>query len=287
MLNRWMTTGIIAVAIIILISVTHAQVYAENMTAAKPLSETAALEKLLHTADSMIDRTDRLVIKWQAGGKGNAQEHAMKLALELGLAAPVQMWQNGHQVYRSEGTVGAETSGQSTRVLLNAVNTDDEGYYIIVQLSEGRKLDRDALLTWHGQMAEVMEKLGMKASWNMSVQGMVNEAHLKDTKNTMDTTNATDEINKTNAMDVFVTGMNKTTAQLAVMEAKLSRTMKMRAVERYEDEATASISYQAADLPLEIQSGTHRLNMQLAVHQVSGQQAARVTVGFPLITIEY
>ncbi|WP_426333439.1 YwmB family TATA-box binding protein [Paenibacillus silvae] len=261
MLNRWMTTGIITVAIIILISVTHAQVYAENMTAAKPLSETAALEKLLHTADSMIDRTDRLVIKWQAGGKGNAQEHAVKLALELGLAAPVQMWQNGHQVYRSEDTIRAEISGQSTRVLLNAVDTDDEGYYIIVQLSGGRNLDRNTLLTWHGQMAEVMEELGMKASWNMSVQGMVDET----------------------ATDI----KPETDGQLAVMEAKLSRTMKMKAVERYEDEATASISYQAADLPLAIQSGTHRLNMQLAVHQVSGQQAARVTVGFPLITIEY
>lgn len=101
----------------------------------------------------------------------------------------------------------------------------------------------------------------MKASWNMSVQGMVDET----------------------ATDI----KPETDGQLAVMEAKLSRTMKMRAVERYEDEATASISYQAADLPLEIQSGTHRLNMQLAVHQVSGQQAARVTAGFPLITIEY
>jgi hypothetical protein len=61
----------------------------------------------------------------------------------------------------------------------------------------------------------------------------------------------------------------------------------MKEVERYEDAATASVSYQATALPLEILSGLHLLNMQLAVHQVSGQDDARVTVGFPVITIEY
>ncbi|PYE43226.1 YwmB family TATA-box binding protein [Paenibacillus barcinonensis] len=267
MLNRWMTTGIIAVAIIIFISVTQVQVYAENRMADKPVSETANLEKLLRTADWVIGRMDRLVIKWQAGGKGDAQEHAVKLATELGLGVPVQMQQGGHQVYRSEGTFGNAVYDQSARVLLNAVDTDNDGYYIIVQLSGGRNLDRDILFTCHGQVAEGMAKSGLKANWNMSVQGMVHEK---------------------NTTNVSATGMkHEANGQLAVMEARLSRVLQMKAMERYEDEATESISYQVTDLPLEIQSGTHALNMQLAVHHVSEQQAARITVGFPVITIEY
>lgn len=267
LLNRWITTGIIAVAIIIFISVTQVQVYAENRMADKPVSETANLEKLLRTADWVIGRMDRLVIKWQAGGKGDAQEHAVKLATELGLGVPVQMQQGGHQVYRSEGTFGNAVYDQSARLLLNAVDTDNDGYYIIVQLSGGRNLDRDILFTCHGQVAEGMAKSGLKANWNMSVQGMVHEK---------------------NTTNVSATGMkHEANGQLAVMEARLSRVLQMKAMERYEDEATASISYQVTDLPLEIQSGTHALNMQLAVHHVSEQQAARITVGFPVITIEY
>jgi hypothetical protein len=79
----------------------------------------------------------------------------------------------------------------------------------------------------------------------------------------------------------------KASEQLAALEAKFSRELDMKEVERYEDAATASVSYQATALPLEILSGLHLLNMQLAVHQVSGQDDARVTVGFPVITIEY
>lgn len=61
----------------------------------------------------------------------------------------------------------------------------------------------------------------------------------------------------------------------------------MMEVERYEDTATKSVSYQAAEPPLQVQSGPHMLNMRLAVHQISGQGDTRVTVGFPVITIEY
>ncbi len=268
-----MNTGVIAIAIIILIGVT--QVYAENVVADKQASEVAGLEQLLHTAGVVINEADEWVIKWQAGGKGDAHAHAAKLAVELELAAPVKVRQTGHDVYRSEGTVGS--AKKEIEVLLNVADTDHDGYYIIVQLSGGADMDRQSLLAWQGQVEEAMTGLGLKASWNMSVQGKLSKM-----------TGGNDKEITTDSSSAAQAGVEiKAGERLAAMEAKLSLELDVIEVERYEDTATTSISYEASDLPLEIQSGSHLLNMQLAVHQVSGQDDARITVGFPIITIEY
>lgn len=61
----------------------------------------------------------------------------------------------------------------------------------------------------------------------------------------------------------------------------------MHTKERYTDATTVAISYEAPELPLMIQSGEHQVQMQMAVHEDKEQQDTRITLGFPLITIEY
>ncbi|SCY68419.1 TATA-box binding [Paenibacillus polysaccharolyticus] len=276
MVKRWMNTGVIAIAIIILIGVT--QVYAANVEVETKGSgtEVAELEQLLHTADTVIKHADQWVIKWQVAGHGDARMQAMKLAADLGLEAPVQDVQTGHEVYRSQGKVGVSES--PIGLLLNVASTEQDEYYVIVQLAGRAKLDRQALLALHGQVAEAMTEHDLnEASWNMSVQGKLSEMNEGNDKP------ATIEVSNM----AQAGAERKASEQLAALEAKLSDELEMIAVERYEDGATASVSYQEKELPLEIMSGSHLLNMQLAVHQVSGQNDARVTVGFPVITIEY
>ncbi|MCP1131974.1 YwmB family TATA-box binding protein [Paenibacillus polysaccharolyticus] len=276
MIKRWMNTGVIAIAIIILIGVT--QVYAANVEVETKGSgtEVAELEQLLHTADAVIKHADQWVIKWQVAGHGDARMQAMKLAADLGLEAPVQDVQTGHEVYRSQGKVGVSES--PIGLLLNVASTEQDEYYVIVQLAGRAKLDRQALLALHGQVAEAMTEHDLnEASWNMSVQGKLSEMNEGNDKP------ATIEVSNM----AQAGAERKASEQLAALEAKLSDELEMIAVERYEDGATASVSYQEKELPLEIMSGSHLLNMQLAVHQVSGQNDARVTVGFPVITIEY
>lgn len=275
MLKRWMNTGVVAIAIIIIIGVT--QVYAENAEVEKKGSgtEVAELEQLLHTADEVIKHADQWVIKWQFAGHGDARTQAVKLAAVLELVAPVQDVQTGHDVYRSEGKAGGSES--PIRLLLNVASTEQNEFYVIVQLSGEPKLDRQTLLASHKQVGEAMNKIGLQASWNMSVQGKLSEmSEGNDVTSTEDTSGL-----------VQAGVERKAGEQLVALEAKLSHKLDMTEIERYEDAATASVSYQATELPLEIQSGSHLLNMQLAVHQVSGQDDARVTVGFPVITIEY
>ncbi|MFX3645866.1 MAG: YwmB family TATA-box binding protein [Paenibacillus sp.] len=249
MLNRWMTAGILAMAIIILIGVT--QVYAE-----KNEPKAAQLEQLIHTADSVIDNVDRLVIKWQAEGRGDAQAQAVLLASHLGLEQPVQVRQTGHDVYRSELVAGTANGGAG--MLVNVVDTGDNGYYVIVQLSGDAQTDRKTLMILQEQVDQLLADSGMKASWNMSVQGT--------------------------AANVI---KGDASQQLALIEKDLSKNVDIASVERYTDVGTASVSYEAAELPLSIKSSSHMLNMQLAVHQVGEQGNNRITVGFPVITIEY
>jgi len=276
LVKRWMNTGVIAIAIIILIGVT--QVYAANVEVETKGSgtEVAELEQLLHTADAVIKHADQWVIKWQVAGHGDARMQAMKLAADLGLEAPVQDVQTGHEVYRSQGKVGVSES--PIGLLLNVASTEQDEYYVIVQLAGRAKLDRQTLLALHGQVAEAMTEHDLnEASWNMSVQGKLSEMNEDNGKP------ARIEVSNMAQAGAEI----KASEQLAALEVKLSREVDMKEVERYEDRATASVSYQATELPLEILSGSHLLNMQLAVHQVSGQDDARVTVGFPVITIEY
>ncbi|MBT2287524.1 YwmB family TATA-box binding protein [Paenibacillus polymyxa] len=249
MLNRWMTAGILAMAIIILIGVT--QVYAE-----KNEPKAAQLEQLIYTAESVIDKVDRLVIKWQGEGKGDAQAQAVLLASHLGLEQPVRVRQTGHDVYRSE-VVPDEATGEAG-LLVNVVDTGENGYYAIVQISGDEHTDRKALMTVHKQIGQLLVDSGMKSFWNMSVQGTAANAI------------------KRNASQ-----------QLALIEKHLSGNVDIASVERYTDAGTASVSYKAAELPLSIKSGSHMLNMQLAVHQVGDNVDNRITVGFPVITIEY
>ncbi|WP_340014438.1 YwmB family TATA-box binding protein [Paenibacillus sp. FSL K6-1318] len=249
MLNRWMTAGLLAIAIIILIGVT--QVYAE-----KSEPKAAQLEQLIYTADSVIDNVDRLIIKWQGEGRGDAQAQAALLAGHLGLEQPVQVRQTGHDVYRSEVVVDMANGGVG--LLVNVVDTGDNGYYAIVQLSGDAHTDRNTLITLHEEVDQLLVDSGMKASWNMSVQGTAANAIKWDASQ-----------------------------QLALIEKDLSKKVDLASVERYTDVASASVSYEAAELPLSIKSGSHMLNMQLAVHQVGDEIDNRITVGFPVITIEY
>ncbi|MFE6077965.1 YwmB family TATA-box binding protein [Paenibacillus sp. NPDC057886] len=245
MLNRWMTAGILALAIIILVGMTR--VYAE-----KTESEAVKLEQLIKTADTAIDHVERLVIKWQGEGRGDAKEQAELLAHRLGLQQPERGVQTGHDVYRSEMVADAQHAG----ILVNVVVTGEKEYYAIVQLSGNEHTDLHLLTELHEQVSRLLTDSGMKAAWNFAVQG----------------TDSTE---------------SGASSQLQQIEEQLSGEMDMKAIERYTDNSTASVSYEASDLPIAIKSGAHQLNMQLAVHQNVEQGTNRVTVGFPVITIEY
>ncbi|MCG7385240.1 YwmB family TATA-box binding protein [Paenibacillus sp. ACRRY] len=245
MLNRWMTAGIVAMALIIVISMTKA--YAGSSE-----SEGAKLEQLIHTSNVAMDQVERMIIKWQGQGTGSAEEQAARLSEQLGLPQPVLGRQTGHDVYRSE----VQAEGERAGILVNAVVTGENGYYVIVQLAGNRSTELSELISLHEQVDQLLAGSEVGATWNLAVQGR-------------------------GTTDASVSN------QLEEMEAKLSGQLGMHAAERYTDDNTASVSYRVPELPTAIQSGSDVLNMQIAVHQDQDKGSNRITLGFPVITIEY
>lgn len=58
-------------------------------------------------------------------------------------------------------------------------------------------------------------------------------------------------------------------------------------VERYTDKGTVSVSYFSRDLQARLLTGERQMNLQAAVHENSVTGKQRVTLGVPVITMEY
>jgi hypothetical protein len=71
------------------------------------------------------------------------------------------------------------------------------------------------------------------------------------------------------------------------VEGQMAKQAKLTVKETYADVSTYSASYAAPMLGKGIISGNQEINMQIAAHRISGTNKERVSIGLPLITIEY
>ncbi|QWU15437.1 TATA-box binding [Paenibacillus sophorae] len=196
----------------------------------------------------------RLVFKWQGsytGEEGKAFSAANSLSKSLGLQTVVKSEEEGHAAYRSSSNTGE----MKTSLFWSEMGEGES--YVIVTL-ETADLSRTAGLAGAAQKAGMMmTSARIAADWNVSLQGTAKEHE-----------DASQALKLTERM----------------LAGKLQG---MSAAETYEDETTASTSYTVPSMLHTVQSGTHRLAVQAAIHQDVAKGSSRVTIGFPLITIEY
>jgi hypothetical protein len=57
--------------------------------------------------------------------------------------------------------------------------------------------------------------------------------------------------------------------------------------EIYQEDHTVSVSLLTKKMHTAVQSGSHKVNLQMALHQNSITKVWRFTMGSPLITMEY
>ncbi|NGM84660.1 hypothetical protein G5B47_19860 [Paenibacillus sp. 7124] len=196
----------------------------------------------------------RLVFKWQGSYTGEAgflPESANSLAKSLGLPDAVQSSEEGHAAYRSS----AKTGGMKTSLFWSEMG--EGASYVIVTLETNDLSRTEGMAEAADEAGSILASAGIAADWNVSLQGMSREhgeasRALKLTERTL--------------------------------EGKLPG---MSAAETYTDAATASTSYTVPSLAHTAQSGKHHLALQAAVHQDDVLGGNRVTLGLPLITIEY
>ena len=196
----------------------------------------------------------RLVVKWQGdyNEKGStAFVAASKLSSDLGLGELEREDGAEHLTYRSK----ANQAGFLTRMFWSEL---EEGHsYVIVTLETTDALNAPGLLAAAEETGSKLQVEGITAEWNTSLQGIAKE-----------------QGDPQQAILLTEKNMNQRLQNLELQE-------------RYEDATTVSQSYDTSTLLHSIKSGDHKIAIQTAIHQDINKGGNRITIGLPVITIEY
>ncbi|MGW8959124.1 YwmB family TATA-box binding protein [Paenibacillus sp. NPDC055715] len=210
------------------------------------------LRSVLAVSDQAPGTLDKVVVKWQGDWTSYGEDPAdmaAQIADQLNIPAVSKVEENGHTVYRSVGSSG------ELKIRLNVMEQLAGQWYTVVQL-ESSNAGREQLIRLHKLCAEQLAVVGVQAIWNTSIQYSLHS--------------------------------NESVDQLMKLtETRLARSLSIKENERYTDATTMAVSYEVPKLPLAVQSGEHQVHMQMAVHEDEEHQDKRITIGFPLITIEY
>lgn len=228
--------------------------YSANLTSAPSHQNPEELRTLLQLGNEVVDVPQRLVVKWQGAWetKGNQDpyEAAEELSQSLNLPGVQRLTEGGHLTYRVVDTKNG------VNVRFNWQEISEDRSYIIIQLEAAGDEQLNALSELQSEYGQAMRKNGIDAEWNASLQGTVK-------------------------------GEQNAGSTMKAVEGGIFRNLDATKAESYEDATTVSNAYEVPSLRSGIQSGGKILNMQVAVHEDQSTGSSRVTIGLPVITIEY
>lgn len=246
---KWAALGLAGMAVLGLV---YFQFW-NSLTKVQAEAEQNELRTLLKLGDQMVEEPQRVVIKWQGIWEGNgehAEAAAEKLSRSLQLPSVSEVEENGHTTYRVIGEKNA------VNVRLNWQEISGDQSYVIIQLEAQNPHQWSRLAEMQAEFGEKMRHAGIDAEWNVALQGHVD-----------DRTKAADTMDR--------------------IEGRLTDLLDAVPKETYNDATTVSNAYQVPSLTSRIRSGDTWLSMQVAVHEDDEIGKNRVTIGLPVITIEY
>lgn len=197
----------------------------------------------------------RLVLKWQGEYSGDSTKSAAAaglLAGQLGLGQVKTSEEDGHVTYKA---AGLQAAGSKLSMFWSELGQGSS--YVIVTAETRDLLKAEGFQAIAEEAGERMLAAGITPEWNASLQGVASAqgASLE--------------------------------ALIQAEDAIAGRLFGLEAVESYEDETTHSRSYTVPGLKRYVNSGDHTVALQAAVHTNGNDNSNRVTIGLPLITIEY
>lgn len=197
----------------------------------------------------------RLVLKWQgeySGDSTDSAETAGLLAEQLGLGEVEASEEEGHVTYRAAGS-----QDDYSQLSMFWSELGEGSSYVIVTVETRDLLKAEGFENAAEEAGRLLFAAGITPEWNASLQGT---ASLQ------------------GAPGEALAGIEGVIAE---------RLTGLQAVESYEDDTTYSSSYKVPGLERFVNSGDHRVALQTAVHKNGNDNSNRVTIGLPLITIEY
>lgn len=213
--------------------------------------------ELVELGEQIIGDEISGTVKWQGSWSTllDSEEAANVLTTRLGLPAAEQGMQQNHTVYSSSG------SRDEFALHLNITSISSAEYYVVLRLEgEGRQA-MASLSEQQGLLGQSMLDEGVAAEWNASVQG------LRKQRNELARGSLKEEMD--------------------AVEKQFPKKLDLTRVEQYEDQDTISRTYFSSHLPISVDSGGKEAGLQVAVHIHSVTGALEVSLGSPLLTIEY
>lgn len=227
----------------------------EGLDVSNSIKESLPLLTSLGQTATTPDSPLRLVLKWQGEVNINTDsiaETAKQLAAELEIGEATRTEEEGHVTYRAT----ADLNGY-THISMFWSELGNNRSYVIVTLETLDLLKAAGFQTASEEAGVIMQKVGIAAEWNASLQGVAQEQE------------------------------SPREALVRTEQSMAGKLVGMKAVEGYEDETTNSRSYMVPGLERYVSSMDHSIAAQVAIHKDGNQHNNRVTIGFPLITIEY
>lgn len=182
--------------------------------------------------------------------KDQAKTAAEQLARTMGLSGMTTSQLQGNEVFQAEGLL----SGVSMH-LDWALTKEGHSYIRAMLVGEAAGQTRE-MMALQQQIQEMMKQAGIPNTWNASIQG-------------------------------YATETASVEGTMAQVEEAVAQKILLRSVEDYADDKTQSRSYEVPSLGAFVMSGDTPIHMQIAVHEDSMKKSSRITIGFPVITIEY
>ncbi|WP_339318893.1 YwmB family TATA-box binding protein [Paenibacillus sp. FSL R10-2734] len=196
----------------------------------------------------------RIVLKWQGAisGYNDPSVEVAKLSIHLGLTVPSGIEEEGHMTYRS---TAVKPYGSNLSLFWSDLGEGNS--YVIVTLDTSDLQNEASFQGFADEVSTILEQNNIKAEWNVSLQGIAEQQ------------GGPEEV------------LSQTEGLLIEQFKAVSEK------ESYKDVTTISRTYSIPDLKRSVVSGNHSISAQIAVHHEDQKGTNRLTIGFPLITIEY
>ncbi|NMO95586.1 YwmB family TATA-box binding protein [Paenibacillus lemnae] len=179
------------------------------------------------------------------------EQMADNIVKQLGWSGLRSEEENGQRTYRVRERMG------DVKVSFDVVQSENKSYFKI-QIEGQADGTIQRWLEVRDRSLRVLQGQGISAEWNAAFQGNV--------------------------------GSSKPAEELAArVETAYSQMMQVQMLDSYEDKnsSTISRSYQVPSLARKVLSGEEAIHMQIAVHEDYMKNKSTITIGFPVITVEY
>jgi hypothetical protein len=214
-------------------------------------------QTMIELSKPLLQESNIILIKWSgelAGYTTNAsfQRTYNELSSQLGFQANGDLdYINGLPVLRSS----RQLSNGADLQWMYVGSKDHKSSILILKLTADSDVDYKILESLQMEIQEKLANMNLEGKWNTMVQGILISTELGDNPE-------------------------------ALLQ-RISKEVKGKEQDLYADDHTLSASLLTKKLKGTVQSGSHKVNLQIALHQNSLTKEWRLTMGSPLITMEY